>query len=399
VRIPLALAFALAGLACGGADEPGRPGSPGAAIAATPAGAEVGAPSDTLTDTEWLALVEGLSEPGGYFDTDNLISNETGYLHVLGALRALGVTGGVYVGVGPDQSFSYMAQIRPRLAFLMDIRRDNLLQHLLFRALFERSGTRVEYLSLLHGRRPPADPGTYLDASADELIEWVAGAPGGPGSPEAAAAAQAIDRELDRLPIELPAEDRATLHRFHEEFIRFGPALRFTSYGRPPRPYYPTYAQLLTARDLDDERGSYVATEEDWRWLRELHLRNAVIPVVGDLAGEHALRAIGEETRRRGLRISAMYVSNVEHYLWREGGFPSFADNVASLPIAEPGALIRSHFPNFGQVHPHSVPGSYSTQTLQTLESFVRVAPGGGYRSYWDLVTRDALDPRPVPVG
>src|SRR5215831_3801444 len=92
-----------------------------------------------LSDSAFAALSARVSEPGGYFDSDNLISNESSYLHVLGAMRRIGVTGGAYVGVGPDQNFSYMAQARPRIAFIIDIRRDNLLQHLLFKALFEMS--------------------------------------------------------------------------------------------------------------------------------------------------------------------------------------------------------------------------------------------------------------------
>src|SRR3954451_3361013 len=82
------------------------------------------------------ALVEQLSEEGGEFDTDNLISNERSYLEVMPALKAAGVSGGAYIGVGPDQNFSYIAQLRPSIAFIIDIRRDNLLLHLLFKSLF-----------------------------------------------------------------------------------------------------------------------------------------------------------------------------------------------------------------------------------------------------------------------
>src|SRR5215467_2541506 len=71
----------------------------------------------------FAALSARLSEAGGYFDSDNLISNETSYLHVLGKLRELGVSGGVYIGVGPDQNFSYIARIRPKMAIMIDIRR------------------------------------------------------------------------------------------------------------------------------------------------------------------------------------------------------------------------------------------------------------------------------------
>src|SRR5690349_13815408 len=110
-----------------------------------------------LSDSAFAALSARISEPGGYFDSDNLISNESSYLHVLGAMRRLGVSGGAYVGVGPDQNFSYMAQVRPRIAFIIDIRRDNLLQHLLFKSLFEMARNRAEYLALLTGRAVPND--------------------------------------------------------------------------------------------------------------------------------------------------------------------------------------------------------------------------------------------------
>ena len=95
---------------------------------------------------QFAALSARLSEPGGYFDSDNLISNETSYLHVIDKVREIGVSGGVYLGVGPDQSFTYIAKIRPRMAIMIDIRRDNLLQHLLFKALFARARNRIEYL-------------------------------------------------------------------------------------------------------------------------------------------------------------------------------------------------------------------------------------------------------------
>src|SRR3954465_15830106 len=76
------------------------------------------------------ALVARLSEPGGYFDSDNIITNEASYLQIASQLTKVGVRGGLYMGVGPDQNFSYIGLIRPSIAFLVDIRRDNLLEHL-----------------------------------------------------------------------------------------------------------------------------------------------------------------------------------------------------------------------------------------------------------------------------
>src|SRR5215813_14920168 len=105
-----------------------------------------------LTREQFAQIIEKFSEPNGYFDSDNLISNESSYLHVMGKMRQMKVTGGAYIGVGPDQNFSYIAQIRPKLAIMIDIRRDNLLQHLLFKSLFSRARNRIDYLCELFGK-------------------------------------------------------------------------------------------------------------------------------------------------------------------------------------------------------------------------------------------------------
>ena len=44
-------------------------------------------------------------------------------------LRATGVQGGVYLGVGPEQNLTYIAAICPAMAFIVDIRRQAAMQH------------------------------------------------------------------------------------------------------------------------------------------------------------------------------------------------------------------------------------------------------------------------------
>ena len=62
----------------------------------------------SLDKEQFAQIVGKFSEPNGYFDSDNLISNEASYLHVMGKMRQMKVSGGAYIGVGPDQSFSYI---------------------------------------------------------------------------------------------------------------------------------------------------------------------------------------------------------------------------------------------------------------------------------------------------
>jgi len=237
----------------------------------------------TAADSAFAALIEQLSEPGGYFDTDNLISNERSYLHVVGALNALDVRGGAYIGVGPDQNFSYIAHIRPAVAFIIDIRRDNLLQHLMFKALFDLAATRVEYLCLLHGRAPPPDPRAWLERDIEAIVEYLDSRAADRGFAESAVARVAQRAAAYGVP--LSDADLEKIRRFHSEFIRAGLDLRFRSHGRRPRPYYPTYRQLVLETDLDGRRVSFLAQEDHFRFVRSLQRRNLIVPVVGDLAG------------------------------------------------------------------------------------------------------------------
>ena len=341
---------------------------------------------------EFARLVAALSEPGGYFDTDNLISNEKGYLHVVGALERTGVRGGAYIGVGPDQNFSYIAHVRPAVAYVVDIRRDNMLQHLLFKALFARARNRAEYLALLLGRPVPADVARWSDRSIDAIVAWLDGTAATPESQRAALAA--VRAEVETYGVPLAPADLATIDRFHGEFIANGLDLQFTSSGRLPRPYYPTLRQLVQERDLAGRQASYLAREADFQFVKDLERRDLVIPVVGNLAGEHALSAIGRNVRERGERVSAFYVSNVEDYLLRDGSFPAYARTVAGLPRDARSAMIRSWFGGSrGMPHPQGVPGYVSTQLLQSMEAFVRAtaSPNGGFGSYRELAFSEHL--------
>src|SRR5262245_9459848 len=172
-------------------------------------------PARARQTTEFAHLVARLSEPGGYFDSDNLVSNETSYLHVLPALRTLEVKGGAYLGVGPEQGFSYIAEIRPELAILIDIRRDNMLLHLLFKAMFEVSRNRMEFLCLLYGRPAPPVLSKWTDQPLEDLLTYL-DITKGDSTLHAKNHAELMER-VTRLGIPLTDLDRSTLRRFHDE--------------------------------------------------------------------------------------------------------------------------------------------------------------------------------------
>jgi len=340
--------------------------------------------------TEFAQLVERLSEPGGYFDTDNLISNERSYLHVMDQLTMRQVQGGAYIGVGPDQNFSYIAAVRPDIAFIVDIRRDNVLQHLMFKALFTVARTRREYLCLLFGRPVPDDRDQRTEASIGMLVGYIDSVDTTPAS--SSTALDTVAATVARFGVPLSDDDMATLRRFHGQFIREGLDLQFQSHGRPPSARYPTLRQLISETDRTGRQVSYLASESAFRIVKSLQERDRIIPVVGDFAGTHALTAIGDLLRRRGLTVSVFYTSNVELYLMRNGGFQQFAENVARLPQDEHSVVVRSYFRrNFGYTPADAVPGYLSVQLLQSMEEFVTRAEAGAYRSYLELVAESAV--------
>src|SRR6202158_907887 len=87
-----------------------------------------------LTDEEFWHIVQGFSERAGTFPSDNLLSNERRLQFVIPDLTRSVRPGGVYLGVGPEQNFTYMVALRPRMAFIFDIRRGNMALHLIYKA-------------------------------------------------------------------------------------------------------------------------------------------------------------------------------------------------------------------------------------------------------------------------
>lgn len=325
-------------------------------------------PARTLDRAEFAALIAQLSEPEGYFDTDNLISNESTFLTVAGHLRAL-PRGGAYLGVGPDQNYSYIALLRPQVAFLVDIRRGNLLEHLLFRDLFARSRNRLEYLCLLLGRAIPADLSAWDPKPVADLVRYLDHAPRQRQTPALA------DPGLPLSPA-----DRQTIASFHQRFEADGLDLRFNSHGREPRPYYPRFRDLVLATDSAGQPASYLSREEDFRYLQRMHRENRILPVTGNLAGEKTLRAIATYLRREKLSLTAIYTSNVEQYLSRGGDLARFAANLDAFPRAPGALLIRSG------MGPYARGNSYSDQLVQSLDDFLAGYAEGRLRNFADII-------------
>jgi len=345
-------------------------------------------------DTSFAGLVARLSEPNGYFDSDNIITNEASYLHVASQLRKVGTHGGVYIGVGPDQNFSYIALIRPEIAFMLDIRRDNLLEHLLFKSLFAMSRNRAEYLCLLVGKPVPPDIERWSARPIAEIVAYINRAP------TDAAFADRVRRESDAriaaMGVPLDAHDRQMLDRYRAEFVSSGLETRYSSLGRNNRMDYPSLGQLITATDREGRRIGYLADEAAFQFVRGMEQRDRIVPVVGNVAGDAAVKAIGDYATEHHAIVSAFYLSNVEQYLMnRDGGFPEFARNVKGLPHDSTSVIIRSYFGRLGATHPLYVPaaGNLSTSMIEPIDSFLKRYATGEIRTYYDLAFNGFVSP------
>lgn len=341
-----------------------------------------------LSDQEFWRLSSDLSEPGGYFRSENLVSNEHTFQYVIPALKRRVRPGGVYLGVAPDQNFTYIVATAPRMAFIVDIRRGNLLQHLMYKAIIELSADRAEFVSRLFSKpRPSAARASLSAAELFALYE-----PVGTSEHLYRQNARSIRDQLTRRHgFALSPDDLDQIESIYFAFFWDGPGLRYSTRpgfgGRSFGNSFPTYQELMVQTDWDGVSHGYLATEANYRWLKGMQERNLIVPVVGDFAGSKALRAVGRYVREHQASVTAYYVSNVEQYLFQDGQFEAFARNVATLPLDETSTFIRSVSRRFG--YPGLFLGSDGrASALDPMVDFVKDATAGRILTYSDVNTR-----------
>ena len=291
-------------------------------------GAADAALSTPLSDEAFWALSTRLSEPAGEFThSDNLVSNEIQFVHIV---RLLPRTGGVYLGVGPEQNFSYIARLAPAMAFIVDIREENRNLQLMYKALFEVSSDRADFVFRLFSRDRPA--GVDEETSVDDLFRALAAAE--PSAPRREETSRLIrERLVDVHRWPLTTRDLEWIDYLLDAFRAQGPDIHYYGRSRPAGSVdAPSYRALMTVADIFGASHSYLASDEGFQYVKHLQARNLVVPVVGDFAGSTAIRQTGEYVRARGARVTAFYGSNVEVYLDKEET-TAFCANLAALPF------------------------------------------------------------------
>lgn len=375
--VPLA-GFVLATLSVCGASFAQSEPAHGPAAARRPA----------ISRADFSRMVRLFSEQEGSFPSENFVSNETGYLYIVDKLRQMGVSGGAYIGVGPEQNFTYIAKVRPEIAFIVDIRREAIIQHLMYKAIFQMAQDRPHFLSLLFskpldGKFVPGSGSSVEDlmvyfsttASDDKLFES-----------HLAAIHKTIEKEFE---IPLSEQDSQLLERVCRAFERANVNI-FTrwsdgGYFGAFHQGFPTLKDLFLATDANGEKGNFMASEADFDFIRDLQRSNRIIPVVGDFAGKKALAVVADYLKENGYTVSAFYTSNVEQYLFGDQVFDGFAANILKLPINDKSVFIRA------------VRGGYQSRSfrmatrLEKIDQFVNDYNQGLYTDYGSLITAHSI--------
>jgi hypothetical protein len=338
-----------------------------------------------LADSTFWKLVVDFSEPGGYFRSDNFVSNEMAFQYVIPALQKTTKPGGVYLGVGPDQNFTYIVALKPKLSFIFDIRRGNLEEHLLYKAIIEMSDNRADFLSRLFSRPRPA--GLDTAASADVLLNAYAAVPSSDTLYQKNLKA-VRDWLTKHHGFALGDSDLTGIEYVYSAFSAAGPELTYNfGNGRGGFGGYnrgmPTYADLMVLTDGAGGHRSYIASEANFRALREMELNNAIVPLVGNFAGDKAIKTVAKYLKERNATVTAFYLSNVEQYLWNgSDDGRKFFGNVGALPLDSTSTFIRSVF-NMGGFGGGGMRG---VSVLGSMMEQLKAFNDGKINSYYDVI-------------
>jgi hypothetical protein len=343
-------------------------------------------PASLSHEAFWKLVIE-FSEPGGSFVSDNFVSNELRLQNVLATLTEGRKPGGVYLGVGPEQNFTYIAALKPRIAFIFDIRRQNMIEHLTYKALFELAEDRIDFLARLFSRQRP--PGVGKDSSIVEIFAALSAFAAEQGIFEHNV--QAVkDLLIADHQFSLTSDDEVAISYILRAFFLAGPGLTYSGTRLPnARTLLPSYEDLMTDTDQNGEYRSFVATEELFQTVKQLEKNNLLIPVVGDFAGASAIQAVGAYLKEHDATVTGFYLSNVEQYLFMSDAWKKFYLNVSALPLDSRSVFIRPLI-NTGQGGYSSSPlfrsGFHWDTFLFSIQDLLAAFNGGMIQSYYDII-------------
>jgi hypothetical protein len=347
-------------------------------------------PSEISDKDFWRMIVE-LSEPGGLYPYENFVSNELQFQDVIPALKVTTKPGGVYIGVGPEQNFTYAAVLQSKLAFVIDIRRQNMVELLLYKALFDMSPNRADFVSNLFSRVRPGGLDTKTTAAA--LFAAYENAKVDPDL--SAKNLAAIKAYMTKHGYQLTSQDISNIEKVHDVFSRGGPSINYYFASAAPAGLGPsrggTYTRLMNTADATGRNSSFLATEESYLYVREMQRKNLIVPLVGDFAGPAVIRNVGRYLTEHKATVGAFYISNVETYL-SDPQKQTFYENVTALPVDSSSMFIRHILGNPARGLTWWRQGMSNVSTIAPMSEFIAQIKSGRRPTFQEIV-RETKDP------
>jgi len=258
-----------------------------------------------------------------------------------------------------------------------------MLTHLMYKALFEQSADRADFLSRLFSR--PRPPKLDTASTANALFEAYSVVP-----PDSTLFLKNINSIKDRLTkthgFKLSEDDLSTISYVYQAFVSAGPDLTYNFGPRGVgfgRGRMPSYADLQVEADSARTQRSYMANEANFRALKDAEVNNLIVPLVGDFAGARAIRSVASYLKERKATVTAFYLSNVEQYLFNQGDdWSKFYTNASQLPLDTSSTFIRSVFNGMGTY------GGFmrGEQMLASILAQTKAFKEGKLQSYWEVI-------------
>ena len=286
----------------------------------------------SLTDQAFWKMITDFSEPGGTFAFEMFMSNEVTFQDILPDLLRRVPPGGVYLGVAPEQNFTYITALHPKMAFIIDIRRENMIEHLMYKALFELSPTRADFVSRLFSRPMPA--GFDSQSTIEKLFSTLSSSK--PDSRLLNQNLADIKNNLEKTHgFVLSANDHRTIDYIAKAFYQGGPDAHLTTYGT-------SFRLLMMETDSQRRNRNFLVSDANYQFVRQMQQKNLIVPIVGDFAGPKAMRTVAAYVREHNAEVTTFYVSNVEEYILSpQSVWTSYCRNIATLPMNTSSTFIR----------------------------------------------------------
>jgi hypothetical protein len=297
--------------------------------------------------------------------------------------------------------------LQPKLAIIFDIRRGNMIAHLMYKALMETSADRAEFVSKLFSR--PRPPGLDSSSTVKQLFDAFIAVE--PDSLLFRRNLAAIKAHLTKTHgFAMNDSDSKLLDYTYSAYYGGGPQMTYNYRpgtgtivvgggfggrfgGRGFGGGMPSYETLQEATDSAGKNWAYLATEANFRWLKDFESKNLLVPIVGDFAGPKAIRAVADYLKGHHAVVSAFYTSNVEQYLFQQGDdWSRYYKNVAMLPLDGSSSFIRS----IGGGRGYGVPARPAAQMAMlggrlpsvtcSMQDLIKAFSDGRIQGYSDVI-------------